>query len=70
MSWLLPFLLNFMTPELQQTAISTLHSNYKKHEHEGMLTYTVMIDKIINLSKQAIKSMTKNIKEYNISNMT
>eukprot|EP00957_Ditylum_brightwellii_P066016 5006776-Ditylum_brightwellii.AAC.1 len=37
------------------------------HEHGGMLTYALMIDKVINLFEKFIENMTCSIKDYNIS---
>eukprot|EP00957_Ditylum_brightwellii_P169995 12938909-Ditylum_brightwellii.AAC.1 len=67
MQWSSTFLLNSMTTNLQEIIISTLNADYEMHEHGGMLTYALMIDKAINLSEKVIESMTCSIKEHNIS---
>eukprot|EP00957_Ditylum_brightwellii_P158842 12090230-Ditylum_brightwellii.AAC.1 len=66
MQWSSMFLLNLMTTDLQESIVLTLNADYEMQEHGGMLTYTLMIDKVINLSKTIIENMTCSIKEYNI----
>eukprot|EP00957_Ditylum_brightwellii_P038331 2897755-Ditylum_brightwellii.AAC.1 len=67
MQWSSIFLLNSMMTDLQESIISILNADYEMHEHGDMLTYALMIDKVINLSEKVIENMTCSIKEYNIS---
>eukprot|EP00957_Ditylum_brightwellii_P162330 12360112-Ditylum_brightwellii.AAC.1 len=57
---------NLMTANLQESIVLTLNADYEMHGHGGMLKYTLMIDKVINLSEKAIKNMTHSIKAYDI----
>eukprot|EP00957_Ditylum_brightwellii_P025869 1957045-Ditylum_brightwellii.AAC.1 len=59
-----------MTTDLQGSIVSTLNTDYEMHEHRSMLTYALMIDKLINPSEKAIETMTHSIKEYNISTVS
>eukprot|EP00957_Ditylum_brightwellii_P138981 10592914-Ditylum_brightwellii.AAC.1 len=67
MKWSSMFLLNSMMTDLQESIDLTLNADYETHEHRGMHTYALMIDKVINLSKKVIENMTCSFKEYNIS---
>eukprot|EP00957_Ditylum_brightwellii_P188217 14327896-Ditylum_brightwellii.AAC.2 len=69
MQWSSTFLLNSMTTDLQENIILTLNTDYETHEHGGMLTYALMINKAINLSENVIENMTCSIKEYNTSSV-
>ena len=66
MEWSHTFLLNSMEEELQESVHMTLMKTYKGKSMGGPLTFSMMINKIINLSESAIELMIGHIKSYDI----
>jgi hypothetical protein len=66
MAWGHNYLLNSMDAELRCAVVSTNKHQFKQEEEGGPLTFAIMIDKCINLSKEAIESLKKSIEKYDI----
>eukprot|EP00957_Ditylum_brightwellii_P033034 2504613-Ditylum_brightwellii.AAC.1 len=67
LEWTSTYLLNSMHSKLEQSINTTTSSHYSSDQHREPLTFAIMIDKVINLSECAIKSMSASIKNYKIS---
>lgn len=66
MEWSHILLMNSMDEALQDLVNVTLEESYPVLQHEGPLTFALMINKAINLSKGAIDAMTRHVKGYEI----
>ena len=65
-NWSHTFLMNSMDDNHQETVHITLSKTYPGESVSGPLTFALMIDQIINLSENAIESMIKHSKDYDI----
>ena len=67
--WQHRFLMNCMDSTLSDTVLSIFRNDYQVSTHGGPLTFAIMIDKCINVSPEAIKSLKSNIENYKLSNV-
>eukprot|EP00957_Ditylum_brightwellii_P130586 9961304-Ditylum_brightwellii.AAC.1 len=55
-----------MNLDLEQEIASDLSHGYSRAQLGGLLTFALMVDKIINLSDTAIENLTNGIKNHDI----
>ena len=66
LDWSHHHLLNSLEPELFESVLSILRYDYTPSQQGGPLTFSVIIDQVINLSDSAIDHMISNIRNFDI----
>lgn len=66
LDWTHHCLIDSMDKELQESVYSTLSQEFGRVDIGGPLTFSILIEKVINLSESAIESMTNHVKNYSL----
>ena len=59
-------LINSMSLELKDTVMSELHNNYSPEERSGSLTFAIMLQYVINLSKPAVEGLKRSLERQTL----
>ncbi len=62
-------LVKSMSQELKDTVMSELHTNYQPEERSGSLTFVLMLQFVINLSKPAIEGLKRSLEKQTLKNI-
>ena len=66
LDWTHHCLMDSMDKDLKESVYSTLSQDFGRADIGGPLTFSILIEKVINLSETAIESMTSHVKNYNL----
>ena len=62
-------LVRSMSPQLKDTVMSELYTNHKQEERSGSLTFVIMLQFVINLSKPAVDGLKRSLEKQTLSNI-
>ena len=62
-------LVNSMSSELKDTVMSELHNNYSPEARSGSLTFVIMLQYVINLSKPAVEGLKRSLEKQTLKNI-
>ena len=62
-------LVNSMSAELKDTVMSELHNNYSPEARSGSLTFVIMLQYVINLSKPAVEGLKRSLEKQTLKNI-
>ena len=62
-------LVNSMSPQLKDTVMSELYRNHKQEERSGSLTFVIMLQFVINLSKPAVDGLKRSLEKQTLRNI-